>query len=321
MPSIIEKALITKAVFWPKLIPDGFPNGGISLPPVEINSRWIDGEDSRIQQVESVVLVDRDLETGGFIRKGPISELIPANAETYPPTTPTTIGQFVGYWAFEDDILATTGPDFSLDSGTIKFDTGAFGSKAMFNDDDDFDIETDSAVTWTSELGITISMFVKLAPDTAGDVVSVTIDLGGGATITLDEEGVKSLGSEWDLGDGWASGFVSVILVFQSGAVPTLFYAGFPVTEDITGSTFSPIASALLNISSDLNDAGGSGNFSVFGLDDLRAYNIALTGREAQLLAAVHPNLYSDAEEILRFKGGDSIDGSRRVRKIWLGEQ
>lgn len=321
MPSIVQTALKDRAVYWPRLVPDGFPNGGTTLPPVEIACRWIEGVDSREQQIESTVLVDRDLETGGFIRLGGLDELIPENTESYPPTTPAVLDEDFAYWKFDGDLLgdpASSTPDFGLSSGAVMYDAGAV-DQAVFNDADDYSILTGTEVLWggagTSEVA-TVSLFCKLAEAVAGDAVLVGLDFGG-FLLSLEAEKISCLGSEWVVPQGWSgSQFVSVILVLEAGNLPILYVGGAEIERTVDGANFVDIGNEFLQITTDLDDGNGFGSF---GLDEMRLYRAVLNGREAQLLAGVHPNLYEDAEEILRFKGGNSINKKLRVRKIWLG--
>jgi len=78
--SIIRKMRRQKAVYWPNPTADGFGDKDVDLP-VEIDCRW---EDSNEQirtangeeiMTKSIVYTDRDVDEGGFLMLGVLTDL------------------------------------------------------------------------------------------------------------------------------------------------------------------------------------------------------------------------------------------------------
>ena len=87
---ILRKALKQKAVYWAPSAPDGY-GGRQYASPVEINCRWQDGTKTILsregEEVVSIatVWVDRDLQEGGMLWLGELSNL--TSSQQADPTT------------------------------------------------------------------------------------------------------------------------------------------------------------------------------------------------------------------------------------------
>jgi hypothetical protein len=88
--SVITKVLRAKAVYWPPIEVDCFEDNSrvddfgrvvLDCAPVEILVRWEDiqedvkTEDGTTTEAKSKVMVSQDVEVGGYLRLGPLTEI------------------------------------------------------------------------------------------------------------------------------------------------------------------------------------------------------------------------------------------------------
>ena len=321
MPSIVQKALKDTAVYWARPTPDGFPNGGSFPDPVEIKCRWIDLLGEREAEHRGRILVDRVVENGGFLWLGELSDLIPANATEYLPPSPARLSdEMLAYWTFDDTFAdeESGGADWTQGLGSGSYVAAANGNGYETDNSTPAAFSTIANVNWNGANNATVAGWFKLTPDGDGDgwirLVSSKIDL-----YLHDDKIVVDLGAtepEFALSSGWASSFAHVAVTLQSGQVPKVYVGGVEISLTANSATFG---GGLVDSIAGLSVGGPAVNgLPSGGFDDLRFYTQALSARDIQILAAVHPSLYSDAEEIKVFESGKNIRGSRRVNKVLL---
>jgi hypothetical protein len=316
VPSIVTSALIEKAVYW-RVVKDGFVDQGPATDPVEINCRWIAGFEDREKVASASVLVDRDVDTGGYIRLGPISDLIPANTnENYPPESPAALLNPLAHWAFEGDLTneVISGPAFSVLVGSPSFITGAYG-QGLDHNTANFTIETTAAVNLLASTSATLSLYAILGRHDAADNPRIDISFAG-VSMALLYDGIEANGYEYPLPAGWAEvGFRGVAFELVEGAAPRVFVTGAELVPTVTGSLVPPLVDDVLSFDTTLGDHVDHGHGS---LDEVLVYRGTLDKKSLQVLAAAHPLYYEDVEEIVQFQAANSINGKLRVRRGWL---
>lgn len=320
MPSVIETSLLQKAVLWQPLDPDGYGGGGITESPVEIDTRWVDGAVNRDDANVSRVPVDRDIVVASYLRKGPISELTPANMEEYPPPD-GSLDDVNTHHNFDSDLTAEAGPGMAVDSGSVVHVTGIVDD-ALQDGGEDFVISTIGDVDWdTAEIWAGAFWSKATVPDDSIDTIVLEVDIVGNLDITCRAGLVNTVtinSTVFTLATGWLDDFAHVGVLWEKGDTPRLFIAGIEQTATTAGT---PLGVAFVDGEIEITgtvDVSATGE--VF-IDDLRTYIVTVRPRDIQLLAAVHPAGFINAQEVLDFIAGDSLNGQLRYRRVDLSQR
>ena len=337
MPSITVTALINSAVHWtPAPNTGGYPDAGPFDAPVEIACRWIDAEFNRTEANRSYMYVDRDMDSGGFLLKGTLDDLIPGNMVEYPNES-KGLGEWAGHWRFDESLESfEEGPDFSVVTGSIAYGEGA-RDEAITNDGTvEFlnQIGTVSPVDLSDAVAWTLSFWLKLESppspsafpsESASGAASPSVSPSEAASaspspsnafLSLDIGGLRieiDGGSLFVDGDLYSDSLYdrewnNIQVINSSGSVSVI------VDDETIDGNANPVPVQDSSITAEwYNDSG-----EIFWLDEMLLYPFAATATQSQSLAGKSPLDYDNAKSIIRTQFASSINGKLRVRKVML---
>jgi len=338
MPSITVSALINQAVYWPPA-PNtgGYPDAGAFADPVEVACRWIDAPFNRQEANRSYLYIDRDVQSGGYLFKGSLADLLPsvANMSEYPVESPHDLGEWAGHWQFDGTLSSQDeGPEFAMTTGYVYYEDGARGQSITNNGTFDLgkgsmttvdDVDLADSEAWTLSFWLrlhspspspavspSVSAFASpsgsmvASPSPSPSAAFLTMNAGGLA-IQIDGGGVSINGSAYDV-DLYQYDWVNLQVI--NGDTVTLKVAGVEIAND---NAPAPVPVTDTPITVDWHN-----DSEVFWLDEMLMFPFSATDSQSQSLAGRSPMDYDNAKSIIRTQFASSINGKLRVRKVML---
>ena len=315
MPSIIELGLIHKAIYWPPAVADNGTPGALAGDPEEIKCRWSSGLMQRIQEDTSIILVGKDVETGGFLLKveNGIEDLLPSAGEQYPSEIPSA-GTPVQRWAFNDSLTSDEGNELTESGDSVAYVSGVNNGEAIDNTGNasTTTLTSGSNIEWDGATDAVVSFWIKvtdLDESSPSTDAFATLSIGG-LTIELAIDQITVNSAVWDDIE-WGEDWVNVQIASTDSEDLELRMGS--ILQTATTTDVSPtLSDGILTI--DLDPSTGYG----ISMDELLFYNDAVDSESAQYLAEASPFFYIESKSIIDFYAADSLRGNERVRKVKL---
>ena len=309
-------------IYWPTFDDGGFTHPNAMTSPFEeikvryqdLQEKFIDLE-GREDVSRAVIYSGKQLNRGGFIMNS--NSVGPSFVEIYPPEVPTSLIEYLEYWAFDNNLSGANENDLAINSGNLAFTTGVAEQCIYNNDGIGYSIGSQSNLPIAGDEELTISLWIR-SDLTELDTGSLSVLLSGNLDLVIDFGSANKITwgqganiSELSLDFGWAEEFVNVIVTWKKGEIQDIYLDAQLQVLD----SQSIYDSVLIDSDLDVVTIVDEGN--IF-LDELRYYQSIIDDRDKQFIAAIHPMQYKEAFEIRQTYTTRNLRGSKTIFKNYL---